>query len=305
MVQITVLFLFNLIYLYNLNPVILNEFAYPSIFFLVVLTYIAFFVKNDKQQLQDSNTSTSSSTSLVLFIKNQQLVSPLFTTNNNYFWLFALILFFSRHLFSPQLALDGYNIFSVIVLLGGFIIVCSYVLTFIPELALAFEPKQLKNVVNNDNSTELTVNKSNSTGVAVKQSPIKPLVKNPSTSGMSFTFLTKSYSTSATSVDFIPWIFTPHLIQGQKALIDCFNDVKVKNLALHTFLVKECSELVELQESSPSYIPIDLLTPPISGLVSLGKIYSITKIKACESLAGCYALTKKEVFYTLGRILIT
>lgn len=153
----------------------------------------------------------------------------------------------------------------------------------------SFRTKTTKNVnvVNKDNDTKLTVNKSNSTEVAVKQTPIKPLLKNPSTSGMSFTFLTKSYSTSATSVDYIPWVFTPHLIQGQKALIDCFHDVKVKNPALHTFLVKECSELVELQEFSPSYIPIDLLTPPISGLVSLGKNYSITKTKACE--LGCYA----------------
>ena len=59
----------------------------------------------------------------------------------------------------------------------------------------------------------------------------------------------------------------------QKALVDCFNDVAVKNPNLHLFLVKECGHLLDLEESTPSHIPVDILT--LSGLIDLGPNYSV------------------------------
>lgn len=74
----------------------------------------------------------------------------------------------------------------------------------------------------------------------------------------------RHYSDSAQAATCIPWFFTPNLVKGQKALTNCFNDVAIKNPTLHAFLIKECGYLLELQESSASNIPLDLLTPPIA-----------------------------------------
>lgn len=93
---------------------------------------------------------------------------------------------------------------------------------------------------------------------------------------------------------FLTWHITPNLILGQKALANCLNDTGVKNPTLHVFLSKECNHLLDLQESSASHIPKNLLTPPVPGMVNLRVNFSIAKIKPYVGMAGCYAYFNKE-----------
>lgn len=72
---------------------------------------------------------------------------------------------------------------------------------------------------------------------------------------------------------------TPGLIKGQSAIINCFNDVAVKDPKLYDFITKECGDLLKIDNDSSSNIPIDIIESARLNSVTLTPKHSVANVK--------------------------